>query len=39
VRGAQPSVWRAFEDAGLDGVFTAADEPVAAPPVQELTLF
>jgi anti-anti-sigma factor len=39
VRGAQPSVWRAFEDTGLDGVFTVVDEPAAAPPVQQLTLF
>jgi anti-anti-sigma factor len=39
VRDAQPSVWRAFEATGLDGVFTAAAEPAAAAPVQELTLF
>jgi anti-anti-sigma factor len=39
VRGAQPSVWRAFEATGLDGVFTTAAEPAVAPPTQELTLF
>jgi len=38
IRGAQPSVWRAFEVTGLDGVFTAAPDPVAGP-VQDLLLF
>lgn len=36
---AQPSVWRVFEATGLDGVFTAATAPAAAPPAQQLALF
>jgi anti-anti-sigma factor len=38
LRGVQPSVWRVFELAGLDQLFTAAGEPPAAP-AQELALF
>jgi anti-anti-sigma factor len=38
IRAAQPSVWRVFEVSGLDGVFAAAPEPVAAP-AQDLVLF
>jgi anti-anti-sigma regulatory factor len=38
LRGVQPSVWRVFELAGLDQVFTGATEPPAAP-TQELALF
>ena len=38
LRGVQPSVWRVFELAGLDRVFTAAVEP-PSPPSQELALF
>jgi anti-anti-sigma factor len=38
IRGAQPSVWRAFEVTGLAAVFTPASDP-AAPPVQDLALF
>ena len=39
IRGAQPSVWRAFEVTGLDGVFAAATDPVVLPPAQDLSLF
>jgi anti-anti-sigma factor len=39
IRGAQPSVWRVFEQTGLDLVFAPAAEPDAARAVQELTLF
>jgi anti-anti-sigma factor len=39
IRGAQPSVWRAFEVTGLDAVFASATGPVASPPAQDLSLF
>jgi anti-anti-sigma factor len=39
IRGAQPSVWRAFEVTGLAGVFGAAPELADTPPVQDLSLF
>lgn len=38
LRGVQPSVWRVFELAGLDAVFTGVTEPPARP-AQELALF
>jgi anti-anti-sigma factor len=38
VRGAQPSVWRAFEVTGLHTVFASVEEP-AAGPAQDLSLF
>ena len=38
VCGAQPSVWRVFEAAGLDGVFAAAG-PDQRAPAQDLALF
>jgi anti-anti-sigma factor len=36
--GVQPSVWRVVELAGLDRLFTAADQPDGAP-AQDLALF
>lgn len=39
VRGAQPSVWRAFEVTGLDRVFSSADGTGPCPPTQDLALF
>jgi anti-anti-sigma factor len=39
IRGAQPSVWRAFEVTGLDAVFASATGPGASPPAQDLSLF
>jgi anti-anti-sigma factor len=39
VRGAQPSVWRAFEATGLDRVFGASMEAGPCMPAQELVLF
>jgi anti-anti-sigma factor len=39
IRGAQPSVWRAFEVTGLDRVFTVGAADLAPHPRQELALF
>jgi anti-anti-sigma factor len=39
IRGAQPSVWRVFELAGLDSLFAPLPEPAVSAEVQELTLF
>jgi hypothetical protein len=39
IRGAQPSVWRAFEVTGLDRVFARGAADLAAHPRQELALF
>src|SRR5687767_13428024 len=39
IRGAQPSVWRAFEVTGLDRVFAAGTTEVAPHPRQELARF
>ncbi len=39
VRGAQPSVWRAFEVTGLDRVFAPAGGPSPCAPAQDLALF
>jgi anti-anti-sigma factor len=39
VRGAQPSVWRAFEVTGLDRVFASAGGAGPCAPTQELALF
>ena len=39
VRGAQPSVWRAFEATGLDRVFASTGETRPGAPTQDLALF
>ena len=39
IRGAQPSVWRVFEQTGLNLVFAPAPESDVSGRVQELTLF
>jgi anti-anti-sigma factor len=39
IHGAQPSVWRAFEVTGLDGVFGPTTGPEFSPPAQDLSLF
>ncbi|MCW2684209.1 MAG: putative anti sigma factor [Blastococcus sp.] len=39
IRGAQPSVWRAFEVTGLDAVFGPTAGPEFSPPAQDLSLF
>jgi anti-anti-sigma factor len=39
VRGAQPSVWRAFEVTGLDRVFASAGGASPCAPAQDLVLF
>jgi hypothetical protein len=39
VRGAQPSVWRAFEATGLDRVFASPGAASTHSPAQDLVLF
>jgi anti-anti-sigma regulatory factor len=39
LRGALPSVWRVFEDTGLDAAFTAAPADEDAVLAQDLALF
>jgi anti-anti-sigma factor len=39
VRGAQPSVWRAFEVTGLDRVFASTGGASPCAPAQDLVLF
>ena len=39
LRGALPSVWRVFEDTGLDATFSASEEDAVPAVEQELALF